>query len=575
MKKALKKFLVSLLTAAMVIGSLTITAAAEGEEYVLTLAFGGDAAAEGDWGYGYTGPAGDNTEGIVGVDETIKVGETKTVSITLPSECVYTWYTAPLLIAENVTDLDVTVEVAVDGNPVDVDASAGDAWWYEATGNYSDKESIRLYGGYNEWGAHYIESPLFTTIEYTVTLNSITTGTAEVAESAYEGEFTSYLAFACNDDWGVYYYNPGNEAGVTQEPVTAKVGDTITLTATLDETCGYTWFLAPVLVVNDDAKISSLDCTVSASFDGEEAEIDFAAGDAWWYEATGDYDDTKAIRLAGGYNEWGAQYISSPVFTEVTYTITINSAMKADGDVAEEAPALDLAEFDANGTYNAYMCFQTPKYSFRNAWDEPNYGKSTDYFNQVTGWDSENNAIVIPGTFNDIQIAGNGTYTVSVEGLEFPDGEFDAQDYMNLIFVSTDIPRGAVEISDVSLSVNGSPVDLASVGALISPEDTDKNVTISIQNIWNPDITTIGYYSTPVKKMAVTFTVSGFAYDKAEEAPAEETPAEVEATPTEAPAAAATGDFNLFGQWWFWTAIGVVVVGAGAGVGVAVSKKKK
>ena len=93
MKKTLKKFLVTLLSAVMVFSSLTITAAAdEADGYTMFIAFGGDAAESGDWGYGYAGPESDNAGDINAVVETIKVGETKTVSLTLPSECIYTCY---------------------------------------------------------------------------------------------------------------------------------------------------------------------------------------------------------------------------------------------------------------------------------------------------------------------------------------------------------------------------------------------------------------------------------------------------------------------------------------------------
>ena len=141
MKKTLKKFLVTLLSAVMVFSSLTITAAAdETDEYTLFIGFGADAAEGGDWGYGYAGPESDVAGDVEAVVETIKVGETKTVSLTLPSECVYTWWLAPVLLAENVTDLDVDIQVSIDGKDVtgDVDFAAGDAWWYEGTGNYDD-----------------------------------------------------------------------------------------------------------------------------------------------------------------------------------------------------------------------------------------------------------------------------------------------------------------------------------------------------------------------------------------------------------------------------------------------------
>ncbi len=83
-----------------------------------------------------------------------------------------------------------------------------------------------------------------------------------------------------------------------------------------------------------------------------------------------------------------------------------------------------------------------------------------EFFTHFTCWDADNNAIKREGTFIDAVIAGNGTYTVKAEGLDLA-GDFDSQDYMNLIFLSTDIPNtGEVTISDVSLKVDGKKVEL-------------------------------------------------------------------------------------------------------------------
>ena len=180
--------------------------------------------------------------------------------------------------------------------------------------------------------------------------------------------------------------------------------------------------------------------------------------------------------------------------------------------------------------YHAYIGIQTPLYSFRNAWNEPNYGKDTEYFNQVTGWEGSD-AVTKPGSFNDVTITGDGTYTVSAEGLDFGADEFSSQDYMNLIFVSTDIPRDAVEISDVVLDIDGSQ---PSISPLISPEDDDKYTTIAIQNIWNEDIKTIGYYKTPMSSIKVTFTVSGLGDAAAEETATDDSSSDDAATTSDA-----------------------------------------
>lgn len=250
-------------------------------------------------------------------------------------------------------------------------------------------------------------------------------------------------------------------------------------------------------------------------------------------------------------------------------SIVVNFTVAGCGEVAAAGEATEAPAVDLNGTYNAYIGFQTPKFSFRNAFDDASYGRDTDYFNQVTGWDDSNNAVVLPGTFTDVVIAGNGTYTVSVDGLSFPDGEFADQDYMNLIFLSTDIPNtGEITISDVELTVEGRNVDLASAGAIVSPDSVDY-LNILIQNIWNDDVKEIGYYVTPVTNMSITFTVSGFAYDAEVTAPAE-TEVAAEPAATEAPAESGSSNTGLI----IGIVVAVVVVVAVV-AGVVVVKKKK
>lgn len=270
--------------------------------------------------------------------------------------------------------------------------------------------------------------------------------------------------------------------------------------------------------------------------------------------ASGNLEDATAMLFSADYLTAGLTSI------EVTFTVSGFSASAEEGEAAE-VPSVDL-----NGTYNAYFGLQTPTYSFRNAFDDATYGRDTEYFNQVTGWDSNNNAIKREGTFTDAVIAGNGTYTVSVSGLDLT-GDFDSQDYFNLLFLSTDIPNtGEITISDIQLNVGGSNVD---INPILSP-DSVNYVNMLIQNIWNDDVKTIGYYMVPPTEMSITFTVSGFAYDKAaDEAPAAtEAPAADTAAPAEDTASSSNTGLII------GIVVAVVVVAAVVAV-VVVSKKKK
>lgn len=256
---------------------------------------------------------------------------------------------------------------------------------------------------------------------------------------------------------------------------------------------------------------------------------------------------------------------------EVAFTVAgVGNTAAAGEETAPELPTLDL-----NGQYNAYFGLQTPTFSFRNAFDDATYGRDSDVFNQITGWDSSNNAVKREGTFTDAVIAGNGTYTVSVDGMDLS-GDFDSQEYFNLLFLSTDIPNtGEITISDIKLEIDGRDVAIAPV---LSP-DSVSYINMLIQNVWNDDVKEIGYYQVPPTAMKITFTVSGFAYDNtsaAADAPKEEAPAapsDAAPAPTDAPADNAGSEGGISPV--VIVVIIVAVAAVIAVVAVVLSKKKK
>ena len=108
-----------------------------------------------------------------------------------------------------------------------------------------------------------------------------------------------------------------------------------------------------------------------------------------------------------------------------------------------------------------------------------------------------------------------------------------------MIMLSTDIPNtNEIVISDVSLKVDGKSVELPDGSQELNKESVNY-MQIQLESIYSKgDIAQIGAYHVPMTSMEITFTVSGFNYDKAEEAPAPTEPEITEAPETtSAPAA--------------------------------------
>ena len=505
----------------------TVVKAAEEstETYKVFVAFGGDAAEENDWKLSYAG--GEASEGVTPTDGEIKVGDTVKVGLEFDNPVVNAWYFAPVILAENVVSADFDVKVYIDGEEVAADLTAGDNWWYEATGDYTDKQSVRIAGGFNEWGTQYIEEPKdFTKLEFEITANSIQVGEGGPVNATESTEtYPMYLAFggdkAEENDWALSYSGEDEAPeGITVTNSEIKVGDTASVKLEFADPVFNVWYFAPFIVA-ENVVDASFD--VKVLIDGEEVAVDLAAGDNWWYEATGSYDNTQAVRIAGGFNEWGTQYIAEPSgFKTLEVQVTANSIMVGE---PEEGPTSNAGPVDLDGVYHAYIGFQSPKYTFRNSWSgESGYGNGTPEFDQVTGW-ADGEEVVIPGTFSDAEIKGNGTYSVAVNGLEFPDGEFVDEDStvngnMRLIFFSTDIPNtGEITISDVKLKIDGN--EISDVNAKVS-EESINYLEVQLQNTYSDDIKTVGYYPTPMTDMEITFTVSGFNYDNDAPAATEE-----------------------------------------------------
>lgn len=218
--------------------------------------------------------------------------------------------------------------------------------------------------------------------------------------------------------------------------------------------------------------------------------------------------------------------------------------------VAAAAVASTLAvTASAAESFDAYIGFQTTVYSFRNGWDDGNYGAESGYHDNFIVWGSGDNpeetfpdyednfdydvgGYLLDATYDDVTVDGNGTYTVSATDIDWA---LDKATDFNLIFVSTDAPNdGSIVCTQAKIIVDGSVVK-----TIDNPvcDETSKHFNISLANTWNSDIGGYGL-AYPLESLAIEFTIEGFDED-ADEAPAatvDEAPAQTTAAAVEAPA---------------------------------------
>ena len=433
---------------------------------------------------------------------------------------------------------------------------------------------------------------LVESLEVAFTVSGFGTAGAEAAAAeteAVEGPAVAHLSIN-NSDWSEY------EATYTDAEITGDGTYTVSMEATegqklvqfnaLEVANGelilgtaYTITVDSIKINGEEVELQGPSYTCSADGGGVNTRVNLynewntpdpeaTAGDDNHLDcrvAEGNVADATACLFSSDYVDASSQSGFLVQSIEVTFTVAGCGAAAEAG----EAPAVESV--DLNGTYNAYFGLQTPTFSFRNAFDDATYGRDTEYFNQITGWEGSD-AVKREGSFTDAEIAGNGTYTVSVSGMDLT-GDFDSQDYFNLLFLSTDIPNsGEITISDIKLNIDGRDVTIAPI---LSP-DSVNYVCMLIQNIWNEDVATIGYYSVPPKEMSITFTVSGFAYDNESvaaetvEPSSEAAPSsDAAAAPAEAPAESSSGVSPVV------IVVIVVVVVAVIAVAVVLGKKKK
>ncbi|MCH5267579.1 MAG: hypothetical protein J1E62_04460 [Lachnospiraceae bacterium] len=220
--------------------------------------------------------------------------------------------------------------------------------------------------------------------------------------------------------------------------------------------------------------------------------------------------------------------------TAVPATVGATNVSKAGKKAAKQ-------EFDASGNtvYHAYFGLQQKEsWIFRDEWYAEENGLNGNglpegqKFEGTVFQSGDNGVEPIAGAVvTDVEIKGNGVYTVGVQGLGgvLTEAESSKQAVMSMLYVDTDIPvkaKDKITITDWKLVIDGNSQTLpADVFYCEESEDESGLLRFDPFNDYQkekgtyPDCPSI---RTPNDSVEITFTVGGFDIDN---------PDAVEATP--------------------------------------------
>ncbi len=230
--------------------------------------------------------------------------------------------------------------------------------------------------------------------------------------------------------------------------------------------------------------------------------------------------------------------------------LTLAGAMALTLTTGVQADAAKKKKLDLNGKYHATMGIQTSTklWYTRMGYYEKTQNKyyKTDKADKIvyTNPDTQEETTAV-GTFTDAEIAGNGTYTLKLEG-----ADFQGETAISQLHIATDIPlNDKIKFTNVKAKVDGREVASFDEGV---PENEEPylqgGTVILLMNHWRPELVKqlqenglsesaeSGYdllKGTTDESVEITFTVSGFNYDN---------PDAVEATPEPTQAADSSSD---------------------------------
>lgn len=186
---------------------------------------------------------------------------------------------------------------------------------------------------------------------------------------------------------------------------------------------------------------------------------------------------------------------------------------KKDGQDPQQERRVDL-----NGEYHAALGLQTntQEWVYRLGYYQDEYYGTEEWSKLATGTYGTDECKTYDGEFHDAVIAGNGTYTVSLEN-----GDFLGETTFSQLQVATDIPdTGAITFSDMIVEIDGVVRGTFPEPYMDKDAYAGGNCTMVAINDWRQDLQGMDGECVPQSKtnsIKVTFTVSGFNYDKEED----------------------------------------------------------
>ncbi|MDY5181798.1 hypothetical protein, partial [Butyribacter sp.] len=164
--------------------------------------------------------------------------------------------------------------------------------------------------------------------------------------------------------------------------------------------------------------------------------------------------------------------------------------------------------------YHAYLGFQsagTPDWIFRNAIEDADNGINSKNYDYLTQYCASNSGKQ-DATITNADITEDGTYTVTIEGLDLSN-----QEAMNMAFITTDIPLTMkdVEFTNVTYSVDGEVVATQEKGEQ-KFDNKEHYMMMSLCMYGNPTDKVNEALSTvlPKSSLSITFDVKGIDFTK-------------------------------------------------------------